>query len=123
MRLRRASMESPRGVAAPLLPGYPFLLIQYSSEARRYAFLVFFTMASFAVTQESLERPRALWNMLFAVCAIFGFLSHLTYSFAYAALIAWSVWHRIRRDGWRSRPQIIPLVCGILIPCAFVLFL
>ena len=93
-------MERPAAVAATLFTGCSFLLIQYSSGARGYAYLLFFTMASFAAIQESLDRPRALWDVLFAGCAIFGFLSHLTYLFAYVALVAWSLWRRIRGDGW-----------------------
>ena len=113
----------PAAVAATLLTGCSFLLIQYSSEARGYAYLLFFTMASFAVIQESLERPGAIWQMLFACCAILGFLSHLTYLFAYVALVAWSLWHRIRRDGWLSRRHIVPFICQVLIPGSFVVLL
>lgn len=115
--------NGPAAVAATLLTGCSFLLIEYSSEARGYAYLLFFTMASFAVIQESLERPRAIWDVLFACCAILGFLSHLTYLFAYVALVAWSLWRRIRRDGWLSRRHIVPLIFQILIPAGFLLLL
>jgi hypothetical protein len=113
----------PAGVAATLLTGYSFLLIQYSSEARGYAYVMLFTMASFAVIQESLERPRAIWNILFAGCAVLGFLSHLTYLFAYVPLVAWSFWRRFRRVGWLSREHIVPLICQILIPAGFLMLL
>jgi hypothetical protein len=111
------------GVAATLLTGCSFLLVQYSSEARGYAYLLFFTMWSFAIVQESLERPRIIWNILFALCAVLGFLSHLTYLFTYVALVAWSVWGSIRRDGRLLRRHIVPFVFQILIPSSFVALL
>ena len=109
-------------VSATLLTGCSFLLIQYSSEARGYAYLLFFTMASFALIQKSFESQRAIWEALFACCAILGFLSHLTYLFAYVALVAWSIWRKVRRDGWLSRQHIVPAVFEILIPTSFVVF-
>lgn len=113
----------PAAVAATLLTGCSFLLIQYSSEARGYAYLLFFTMASFAVVQASLDRRRAMWDVMFACCAILGFLSHLTYLFAYVALVAWSLWRMIRRDGWLSRRHIVPIIFLVLIPSVFMLVL
>src|SRR5262245_29653707 len=89
----------PAAVAATIIPAFSFLLVEYSSEARGYAYLMFFTAASFAVLQASFDRPRALWDVLFACCAILGFLSHLTYLFAYAAFVAWLAWHHIAADG------------------------
>ncbi len=110
-------------VTAMILTGCSFLLIEYSSEARGYAYVLFFAMASFAAIQQSLDRPRALWDVLFACFAILGFLSHLTFLFAYVALVAWSFWRRIRRDVWVSRRHIVPLVFQILVPAAFMVFL
>ena len=66
---------------------------------------------------------RAIWNVLFAGCAILGFLSHLTYLFAYVALVVWSSWHTIRRDGWVSRQHIVPIIFQVVIPGSFVLLL
>jgi hypothetical protein len=113
----------PAAVAATVITAFSFLLVEYSSEARGYAYLLFFMMASFAVLQESFERPRALWDVLFACCAILGFLSHLTYLFAYAAFIAWSAWHHIAADGWLSRRHVRPIIFQVLVPCAFMVFL
>lgn len=107
---------------ATLITGCSFLLIQFSSEARGYAYVLFFAMASFAVIQESLERPRIIWDVLFACFAVLGFLSHLTYAFAYIALVVWSLWRRISVYGWQSRQHISPLVFEVLIPAAFVVF-
>jgi hypothetical protein len=113
----------PAAVAATLLTGCSFLLIEYSSEARGYAYLMFFTMASFAAMQASLDRPRAIWDVLFGGCAVLGFLSHLTYLFAYVALVAWSVWRRVHRDGWLSSRHAVPFLFQILIPSGFLVFL
>jgi hypothetical protein len=113
----------PAAVAAILITAFSFLLVEYSSEARGYAYLLFFMMASFAVLQESFDRPRAHWDVLFACCAILGFLSHLTYLFAYASFIAWSAWRHIAADGWLSRRHVRPFIFQVVVPCAFMLFL
>ena len=106
-------------VTATLITGCSFLLIQYSSEARGYAYLLFFTMASFAVLQKSLEHPRAVWDVLFACFAVLGFLSHLSFGFAYLALISWSLWRIcFARDGRLPRRYVVPLIFQILVPAA-----
>ena len=110
-------------VTATLMTGCSFLLIQYSSEARGYAYLLFFTTASFAVIQKSLNHPRATWEMLFTCSTVMGFLSHPTYAFAFVAFVSWSVWHRISSDGWLSRRHIIPFIFEVLIPSVFLLVL
>ena len=35
-------------------------------------------------------------------------------------LVSWSLWHRISRDGWRSRRHVVPIIFQILLPAAFV---
>jgi hypothetical protein len=110
-------------MTATLITGCSFLLIQYSSEARGYAYLLFFTTASFAVMQQSLNQPRAVGEILFAIFTVLGFLSHPTYSFAFVALVSWSAWHRIATDGWLSRRHIVPLIFEVLIPGIFLFVL
>jgi hypothetical protein len=110
-------------MTATILTSCSFLLIQYSSEARGYAYLTFFVMASFAVVQKSLEDPRVLWNVLFACLAVLGYLSHLTYFFAHIAFVAWSLWHAVSQAGWRSQRLIFPLIFQVLIPAGFLVLL
>jgi hypothetical protein len=117
------SWDRVAGLTALVITGFSFLLIEYSSEARGYAYLLFFTIASFAVMQKSLDQPRRIWDVLFALCALLGFLSHLTYLFAYVALICWSLWRRVYRDGWFARRHLVPFICEIVIPGAFIVFL
>lgn len=113
----------PAAVAAVLLTGCSFFLVEYSSEARGYAYLMFFTLAAFATLQVAFDSPGFLWNGVLAGCAVLGFLSHLTFAFAYAALVAWSVWHNVAQNGWLSRRHLLPITFQVLIPAAFLAFL
>ena len=77
--------------AAILLTGLSFPLIQYSSEARGYAYVMFFAMLSFVIMQTLLQDDRPRWKLeiLFGITAIVSFLAHLTYVYCFAALGAW----------------------------------
>lgn len=114
-------------VTATLITSCSFLLIQYSSEARGYAYLLFFTIASFAVLQRSLDeksfRRRLVLELLFTSFTVMGFLSHATYAVAYFAFVSWSAWHNVSSDGWLSRRHITPLLCEVLLPACFLFIL
>ena len=115
--------NSVAAVTATVITGSSFLLIQYSSEARGYAYLLFFAIASFAVMQESLKKQRAIYEALFAFFTLMGFLSHPTYAFAFAAFFSWSIWDRVSSDGWLSRRHLVPFIFEVLIPFGFLLVL
>ncbi|HME87851.1 MAG TPA: glycosyltransferase family 39 protein [Chthoniobacterales bacterium] len=81
-----------------LLVSFSYVLILYSSEARGYAPLIFFCFACFLILHRFLEKPRWPLAVLFSVCAILGFASHLTFFiFAGASLVWFGVClHRIK---------------------------
>lgn len=84
----------PRGRAglllAALLLGSSNLLIHYASEARGYSLMLLFGLASLLVTRRFLARPGAGGALLYALCALGGFLSHLSFLHVFAGIAAWT---------------------------------
>ena len=66
-----------------------YLMIHFSSEARGYALVVFFSVASYICVQRYSERHQWGSALLFGLCTCFGFLSHTQYVFVWLALLAW----------------------------------
>lgn len=92
------------GITALLLTGGSFVLIQYSSEARGYAYLLFFTMLCvWLMEQVSTTRSRGR-EWLVAASASLGLLAHLSFVTAWIGLIVWSVAAILRRErSWNAR--------------------
>lgn len=119
-----------RGTTEPIVVGCmmssSFLLIQYSSEARGYAYLQFFCGVSYLIYQEiclqeskrqSLSICPTRLEVGFGIVCVFGVLSHLTFVEWYAGLFAGFVLMAYRRRGSAIsriaslvRSQAIPLV-------------
>ncbi|HEY4262520.1 MAG TPA: hypothetical protein VGM98_20325, partial [Schlesneria sp.] len=98
---RRSSVE---GLTALLLTGTSFVFIQYSSEARGYAYLLLFTFSSVWLMQRIEERSRRGDEWLFGVSASLGFLAHFLFVAAYAGLVLWSLVCITRRTRqWPAR--------------------
>ena len=95
---RRSS--AAEGFLAMVLMGGSYLCIHYSSEARGYAYVMFFSLLSFWIMQRLLEGTVWWFEILFGACCVCGFLSHLSFANCYAALMVWSVVHcwRTHRD-------------------------
>jgi len=107
-------------LTAILITGASFPLIQYSSEARGYAYALLFAALGIELVQQSIDKPRLWADILFACCVMLGFLGQLTFAYAYGALVAWSVWCLFRRHGvWSSRHGAV-LVWQILVPLAML---
>ena len=95
-----------------------YLLIHFSSEARGYALMIFFALASFSLL-EGLPDSRARRRLvLFWICACLGFLSHLMYLHVFAAA---GVWMALRL--WRSGDLLAGLVRLFAVPALFLLLL
>jgi hypothetical protein len=78
------------GRFAALLAGGSYLLIHFSSEARGYSLVVCFAFATWLAARRFCEEPRwgrAAWLW---VCIALGFLSHLTFLYAFLAVLAGS---------------------------------
>jgi uncharacterized membrane protein len=79
---------------ATILFSLNYLLIFYSSEARGYTFVVFFTLLSFDLLNRCLEQPAQRsygLEAFFGACCCMGFVSHLMFVTAYTAALAWSL--------------------------------
>lgn len=86
--LRRGRLEQ---VVAMVLTASSYLLVHYSSEARGYALIVFFSFASYQCLHRFLETQHRVWGGLFTLCSILGFLSHVAFAQVFIALMFWSV--------------------------------
>jgi hypothetical protein len=84
---------------AMLLTGFSYALVLYSSEARGYSTVVFFSFLAFYALDLYLERPRWQMAALYSFSALLGLASHLSFVSVLLASIAWSVW---RMDSIRA---------------------
>jgi hypothetical protein len=85
-------------LTAAVLTGGSYLLIHYSSEARGYSYLVFFSLWSFFLMDKPGQQRRPKTEILFSVVAVFGFLSQPLYLYCYATLAVWSLWKLSREN-------------------------
>lgn len=77
---------------AMLLTGFSYALVLYSSEARGYSTVVFFSFLAFYALDLYLERPRWQMAALYSFSAVLGLASHLTFVSALLASMVWSFW-------------------------------
>ncbi len=90
-------------VIAMVVTGVSYVLILYSSEARGYATLVFFSFLCFHLMEGFLRTRRRVTAILFSVSACLGFLSHLTFAGFFFASLAWAGFRLARhRRGYRD---------------------
>jgi hypothetical protein len=90
-------------ISAMLLVGGSYLCIHFSSEARGYAYVVFFSLLAVGLQGAALERRRAIVDAFLAVTLVLGMLSHLTFLYSWASILAWAMLRTLRSKGsWRS---------------------
>jgi hypothetical protein len=121
MMLRQGKAEA---IIAALLFTFSYPLIFYSSEARGYSFVVLFSLLSFDFLQKSLRTPSQkayISELLFGVCCVLGFLSHLMFINTYTAAIAWSL-VRVRQLEPTTGLRLLRLARLHIIPVLFVLW-
>jgi len=75
---------------AALLFSFSYVFILYSSEARGYAELVFFSLLAFLLLGSYLDSGRWPLALAFSLCACLGFLSHLSFAFFFLASLPWA---------------------------------
>jgi hypothetical protein len=106
-----------------LVFGFSYELVLYSSEARGYSTLVFFSLASFFCLERCLtEGARPRWVVGYGVCTLFGILSHPAFATVIVAGLAWTTANEIRRGQPRTevarlvlRIHAAPLLCFALL--------
>ena len=110
---RRSAMEA---LVAGGLFTTSYLLIHFSSEARGYALMVFFGLASFSLLEDFPEARNWRRLALFWLCNVLGFLSHLMYLHVFVASGAWMALRLYRRG--RPLPDLLRLFA---LPSVFLL--
>jgi uncharacterized membrane protein len=110
----RAKTERAAGIAL-LLSGGSFLLIEYASEARGYALAVCFALGAFHALARAQASHDWRWRIAFNACAVLGLLSHLTFLFPYAGLLAWSIAHASTRP-IRVRASLVRIAACHALP-------
>jgi len=90
-----------RALFAAVLLGGSFLLVQYGSEARGYAYAEALALLALAAACRGGLAPRSPWAWLYAGAASLGVLAHASGVHAIAGGLAWSAWRWGRQ---RLRP-------------------
>jgi hypothetical protein len=80
----------PHAVAAMVLIVFSYPLIVYSSEARGYAPMIFFALLAIDAHDRYIAGDGWIALATFWMAAVLGFLSHLTFVHAYAAVVLWT---------------------------------
>lgn len=112
---RRGRTEA---LVAGALCATSYLLIHFSSEARGYALMIFFGLASFSLLEGYPDSRTWRRITLFWICACLGFLSHLMYLHVFAGA---GVWMALRL--WRAGDLLPGLVRIFAVPALFLFVL
>lgn len=89
-RVTRTRGRTAASVTAALFAvSYP--LIHYSSEARGYGYLVFFTLVAYGAFRRWTSGGGMRAGAIYAVGSALAFLSHLGFATVFAAFVLWSV--------------------------------
>jgi hypothetical protein len=96
--IARREWGEAEALGSVLLVGTCYPLLLYFSEARGYAPVMFFALASYAVLRENLREFRAWRVLLFWACSLLGVLSHGTFVMVTIALLAGSLVHELSSD-------------------------
>jgi uncharacterized membrane protein len=108
-------------LAWAFLLAFSYVAIHYGSEARGYGPVLLFAVACFVALERFLASGRITWAAAFAVSAVLGLLSHLTFLYALLAFLAWggaAAWREPRTRGLGSGLAVAfapPIACFALL--------
>jgi hypothetical protein len=114
---RRRSV--PAAWFAMLMVAFSYVQILYSSEARGYSEVVFFSLLSFYALEKYLDKQARSSALLFSTSSILGFASHLIFLNFFCAAILWSGW-RFMKSGLGARRTIKAMIACHAAPTAFL---
>lgn len=81
---------------AMFLVGFSYVLVLYSSEARGYSLVVFFSFLSYYLMSSYLTNRRWPVALGFSLSACLGFLSHLTFAGFFLSAFLWTACRLVR---------------------------
>ena len=94
-----------------LLLSSNFLMIRFSSEARGYGYLLFFSALSVFLADRSIKTRRVWGDLAFAVTAVLGLAAHATFIFCLMAIVIWILWR------WMAEKERVEGRLGTLVRC------
>jgi hypothetical protein len=97
LRVRRVGRRE--GLAGLALAALSPILVHYGSEARGYSLAVLLAVVAAGALDRWLDGRRTEWAVLLGASATLGFLAHLTFLYAFVALVAWGA------AGWLAEPR------------------
>src|SRR5205814_1540562 len=83
-------------IMAMFLTGFSYVLILYSSEARGYSTLIFFSILSYYLLDCYLRDRRWQIALLFSFSACFGLISHLEFTTFFFSSFLWASYRLIK---------------------------
>ena len=120
MIARRLNVRS--AFFAMFLVAFSYVEILYSSEARGFASVVFFSFASFYLLDKYLEKESWPTAVAFSISSIFGFASHLIFLNFFSAAVLWSGWRLVKSGHGKAHVIKSMLACHAA-PTMFFLLL
>ncbi|MFA5144249.1 MAG: glycosyltransferase family 39 protein [Candidatus Omnitrophota bacterium] len=121
LALKIAKNKKPAIISAAFA-AVSFPLVIYSSVARGYSSLIFFSVGAVYLLLEYLEHKERHTLWLFCACYILGFLSHLTFVFVAIGLFVMVSLHSLRRPA-PLKGKLSEIFCIFFIPASVVLLL
>ncbi|HEY3856933.1 MAG TPA: hypothetical protein VGO67_21315 [Verrucomicrobiae bacterium] len=97
---------------------FSYVQILYSSEARGYSEVVFFSLASWLALSKYLDRPGWLWAAIFSLSSILGFAADILFLIFYGVAVLWSAWRFFARKDNKAAIARSILACHAA-PLAF----
>ena len=82
---------------APFLFTFSYVQILYSSEARGYSEVVFFSFASWFALNKYLDSSNWRWATVFSLSSILGFAADILFLNFYCVALMWSAWRFFTR--------------------------
>jgi len=107
--------DNTNAIMAMLLTGFSYVLILYSSEARGYSTLVFFSFLSYYLLDCYLRDRRWQIALFFSLSACFGFISHLEFTVFFLSSFLWAS-YRLIKSGQGFKDAIVSLCLCFAIP-------
>ena len=104
---------------AMTVTSFSYVLVLYSSEARGYSEVVFFSYISFYLLDTFLGRLKWPLALLFSLTSLLGFCSHLTFIDFFAAAFVWSIC-RLRAKGMSGLQTLFALLECFSLPSLFL---